>query len=49
MTLALLQAYVPNQGDGWDYTLDYLERAARASCATPTAVPARRRTAPSSR
>ena len=24
--LALLQAYVPNQGDGWDYTLDYLER-----------------------
>ncbi|MDM0112498.1 maltose alpha-D-glucosyltransferase [Variovorax sp. J22R133] len=26
MTLALLQAYVPNQGDGWSYTLDYLER-----------------------
>ncbi|OFZ90145.1 MAG: maltose alpha-D-glucosyltransferase [Betaproteobacteria bacterium RIFCSPLOWO2_02_FULL_62_79] len=26
MTLALLQAYVPNQGDGWTYTLDYLER-----------------------
>jgi maltose alpha-D-glucosyltransferase/alpha-amylase len=26
MTLALLQAYVPNQGDGWAYTLDYLER-----------------------
>jgi maltose alpha-D-glucosyltransferase/alpha-amylase len=25
-TLALLQAYVPNQGDGWDYTLAYLER-----------------------
>jgi len=25
-TLALLQAYVPNQGDGWTYTLDYLER-----------------------
>jgi len=25
-TLALLQAYVPNQGDGWNYTLDYLER-----------------------
>jgi len=25
-TLALLQAYVPNQGDGWSYTLDYLER-----------------------
>jgi maltose alpha-D-glucosyltransferase/alpha-amylase len=26
-TLALLQAYVPNQGDGWEYTLGYLERA----------------------
>jgi maltose alpha-D-glucosyltransferase/alpha-amylase len=25
-TLALLQAYVPNQGDGWSYTLAYLER-----------------------
>ncbi len=25
-TLALLQAYVPNQGDGWSWTLDYLER-----------------------
>ena len=23
----LLQAYVPNQGDGWSYTLDYLERS----------------------
>jgi maltose alpha-D-glucosyltransferase/alpha-amylase len=26
MTLALLQAYVPNQGDGWEYTLAYLVR-----------------------
>ncbi len=26
MTLALLQEYVENQGDGWQYTLDYLER-----------------------
>jgi maltose alpha-D-glucosyltransferase/alpha-amylase len=26
MTLALLQAYVPNQGDGWEYTQAYLER-----------------------
>ncbi|HYG54473.1 MAG TPA: maltose alpha-D-glucosyltransferase [Burkholderiales bacterium] len=26
-TLALLQRYVPNQGDGWEYTLGYLERA----------------------
>jgi maltose alpha-D-glucosyltransferase / alpha-amylase len=25
-TLALLQAYVANQGDGWTYTLDYLGR-----------------------
>jgi maltose alpha-D-glucosyltransferase/alpha-amylase len=26
MTLALLQGYVRNQGDGWEYTLDYLAR-----------------------
>ena len=26
MTLALVQAYVANQGDGWDYTLGYMER-----------------------
>ncbi len=26
MTLALLQGYVENQGDGWSYTLDYLQR-----------------------
>ncbi|UST53270.1 maltose alpha-D-glucosyltransferase [Comamonadaceae bacterium OTU4NAUVB1] len=26
MTLAIVQAFVPNQGDGWDYTLAYLER-----------------------
>jgi len=26
LTLALVQAFVPNQGDGWTYTLDYLER-----------------------
>jgi len=25
MTLALLQGYVTNQGDGWTYTLEYLE------------------------
>ncbi len=25
-TLALLQAHVPNQGDGWAYTLEYLHR-----------------------
>ena len=26
LTLAMVQAYVPNQGDGWEYTLGYLER-----------------------
>ncbi|HSF49011.1 MAG TPA: putative maltokinase, partial [Burkholderiales bacterium] len=26
VTLALLQAFVQNQGSGWSYTLDYLER-----------------------
>jgi maltose alpha-D-glucosyltransferase/alpha-amylase len=26
VTLALLQGYVANQGDGWSYTLDYLQR-----------------------
>jgi maltose alpha-D-glucosyltransferase/alpha-amylase len=26
MTLGLLQGYVENQGDGWRYTLEYLER-----------------------
>ncbi len=26
MTLALLQAYVDNQGTGWNFTVDYLER-----------------------
>jgi maltose alpha-D-glucosyltransferase/alpha-amylase len=25
-TLALLQGFVPNQGDGWDYTVNYLVR-----------------------
>jgi maltose alpha-D-glucosyltransferase/alpha-amylase len=25
-TLALLQAYLANEGDGWSYTVDYLER-----------------------
>jgi maltose alpha-D-glucosyltransferase/alpha-amylase len=25
-TLALLQAFIPNQGDGWDYTVNYLVR-----------------------
>ncbi len=40
MTIALLQAYVVNQGDGWAYTLDYLERhleTQRAPAASPPA------------
>ncbi|GJL75761.1 maltose alpha-D-glucosyltransferase [Nitrosomonas sp.] len=26
VTLALVQGYIPNQGDGWTYTIDYLTR-----------------------
>ena len=26
ITLSLLQAYVSNEGDGWNYTIDYLDR-----------------------
>ncbi len=43
MTLALLQAYVGHQGDGWTTTLNYLEQyleqppATTASLATPSA------------
>jgi maltose alpha-D-glucosyltransferase/alpha-amylase len=36
-TLALLQAYVPNQGDGWSYTLDYLQRYLETQRGTPEA------------
>ncbi len=39
-TLALLQAYVPNQGDGWSYTQAYLERHFEAQRAAPEAPPA---------
>jgi len=38
--LALLQSYVSNQGDGWTYTLEYLDRHfadARVTSATPPA------------
>jgi maltose alpha-D-glucosyltransferase/alpha-amylase len=40
MTLALLQAYVENQGDAWSYTLDYLARflEERRTGAEPPAV-----------
>ena len=37
-TLALLQAYVPNEGDGWEHTLGYVERfldARRTAVAPP--------------
>ncbi|WP_295550901.1 maltose alpha-D-glucosyltransferase [uncultured Pseudacidovorax sp.] len=37
MTLGLLQAFVPNQGDAWDYTLAYLERALAEHQAAPEA------------
>ncbi|MEP6823547.1 MAG: maltose alpha-D-glucosyltransferase [Ramlibacter sp.] len=35
MTLALVQAHVSNQGDGWDYTLGYLDRFLQALPTTP--------------
>ena len=38
--LALLQAYVPNQGDGWSYTQGYLERHFETQLAAPQAPPA---------
>ena len=34
VALAMLQAYVPNQGNGWSYTLDYLARALEAGRAS---------------
>ncbi|MGB8437440.1 MAG: alpha-glucosidase C-terminal domain-containing protein, partial [Burkholderiales bacterium] len=39
MTLALLQKFTPNQGDAWDYTVEYLSRhlEVRAGAATPEA------------
>ena len=40
MTLALLQAYVANQGDGWSYTLAYLERFFEAQRGAGEAPPA---------
>jgi maltose alpha-D-glucosyltransferase/alpha-amylase len=42
MTLALLQGYVENQGDGWTYTLEYLNRflEEHQSPAAPQAPPA---------
>ncbi len=39
-SLALLQGQVANQGDGWSYTLDYLERTFDTQLAAATAAPA---------
>jgi maltose alpha-D-glucosyltransferase/alpha-amylase len=40
MTLAMVQSYVANQGDGWDYTLGYLERFLRDVATTDGATDA---------
>ncbi|MDR6454166.1 maltose alpha-D-glucosyltransferase [Variovorax paradoxus] len=39
MTLAMVQSYVSNQGDGWDHTLGYLERFLRDFATTDGALP----------
>ncbi|WP_431122638.1 maltose alpha-D-glucosyltransferase [Variovorax paradoxus] len=39
MTLAMVQSYVSNQGDGWDHTLGYLERFLRDFATTSGALP----------
>ena len=39
-SLALLQGYVANQGDGWSYTLDYLERYFESRLAAAAEPPA---------
>ncbi|MET3182052.1 UNVERIFIED_ORG: maltose alpha-D-glucosyltransferase/alpha-amylase [Variovorax guangxiensis] len=39
MTLAMVQSYMANQGDGWDYTLGYLERFLRDVLTTDGATP----------
>ncbi len=40
VTLALLQGFVPNQGDGWSYTLDYLYRFCDDCLTRPEDLPA---------
>src|SRR3990167_2441370 len=40
LSLALLQAYVPNQGNGWAYTQAYLERHLEAWRSNPAGAPA---------
>jgi maltose alpha-D-glucosyltransferase/alpha-amylase len=39
MTLAMVQSYMANQGDGWDYTLGYLERFLRDVATTDGDLP----------
>ncbi|MBJ2154351.1 maltose alpha-D-glucosyltransferase [Variovorax sp. IB41] len=39
MTLAMVQSYMANQGDGWDYTLGYLERFLRDVATTDGSAP----------
>jgi maltose alpha-D-glucosyltransferase/alpha-amylase len=39
MTLAMVQSYMANQGDGWDYTLGYLERFLRDVATTDGDMP----------
>ncbi len=36
MTLAIVQGFVPNQGDGWTYTLNYLEKYLEGKRIEPT-------------
>ncbi|WP_311223840.1 MULTISPECIES: maltose alpha-D-glucosyltransferase [unclassified Acidovorax] len=40
MTLAMVQSYVSNQGDGWDYTQGYLERFLENVRFAPSAISA---------
>ncbi|MEI6413270.1 MAG: maltose alpha-D-glucosyltransferase [Pseudomonadota bacterium] len=40
MTLVLLQAYVENQGTGWNYVVDYIERFLTEHLANPVQTPA---------
>ncbi len=39
-SLALLQGHVANQGDGWSYTMDYLERTCDSQLAAAAETPA---------
>jgi maltose alpha-D-glucosyltransferase/alpha-amylase len=39
MTLAIVQSYVANQGDGWSYALGYLERFLETQRTSPDEIP----------